>query len=130
MAHPHLPRGLFLAVMDRRRQLQEQLFHAMKQPGKSTADALAELASGAYTDRSGSMAMGLLTLKFFLYPARHPLLRAELAELFEATDAISPTPSNTSVTARNDLRSAQPSSRALPRDAPYVSRTHHDADIR
>ena len=60
MAHPHLPRGLFLAVMDRRRQLQEQLFHAMKQPGKSTADAPAELASGAYTDRSGSMAMGVV----------------------------------------------------------------------
>lgn len=76
---------LFLAVMDRRRQLQVQSFHAMTQPGKSTADALAELAGVATPTDPEAWRWGLLTLEFFLYAVRQPSLRAELAELFEAT---------------------------------------------
>jgi AcrR family transcriptional regulator len=76
---------LFLAVMDRQQQRQEQSFKSMAQPEKPSADAMAELADIAAPTDPEAWRFGLLTLEFFLYAVRQPELRAELAQRFETT---------------------------------------------
>jgi AcrR family transcriptional regulator len=76
---------LFLAVMDRQQQLQQQSFQAMADPKKRPSDAMAELAEVAAPTDPEAWRFGLLTLEFFLYAVRQPELRAELAERFEVT---------------------------------------------
>jgi len=76
---------LFLAVMDRQQQRQEQSFKSMLQPEKPSADAMAELAEVAAPTDPEAWRFGLLTLEFFLYAVRQPELRAELARRFEIT---------------------------------------------
>jgi AcrR family transcriptional regulator len=76
---------LFLAVMDRHQETQEQSFQAMTQPGTSATAAMAALAEVAAPADPDAWRWGLLTLEFFLYAVRQPALRAELAKRFETT---------------------------------------------
>jgi AcrR family transcriptional regulator len=76
---------LFLAVMDRHQQVQEQSFQGMRQPDKSATAAMAELAEVAAPTDPDAWRWGLLTLEFFLYAVRQPALRAELAKRFETS---------------------------------------------
>ena len=58
---------LFLAVMDRQQQRQQQAFQAMADPEKPPAEAMAELAEVAAPTDPEAWRFGLLTLEFFLY---------------------------------------------------------------
>jgi AcrR family transcriptional regulator len=83
-AHFATNQDLFLALMDRQRQQQEQALEGLAQAGRSVREAMADLGQVAAPTDPERGQWGLLTLEFLLYALREPSSRAQLAQRFEA----------------------------------------------